>query len=456
MDTTLLTELTVALSGVVHIPVVEAGEVQQVQVDLLPGAPGADVVWRAPSDEGLTALVTVALERADAWTGRELVVHGPLRGANAVLGLDLLRVGAPFPADLAVVGEWMPDGSLQPDLGAPVALLVASGRTRLITAPRHAAEVRAAGGTPLVASHLSEALALATGRAWAPPPPLPPLPKAVLAEVRAELRQARERVGPPDSWSLPEPLAEELRDRLREVDGPTAWWASMHAEALPYAWALALRALGPEGDPHDPQVAATFAAAMDSRLERHLRGPADPIPAGRALLGHGLVMERAWAAASPAEQHDPLGHLISLAEAQARAELASLYVTDTMIRHAEALRPHEAQAAARLLARAVHPRDPILAALADRLRAALDDSAWTSVDVALGLGWLLSHSDHEADAARALAEGVAAGLPLDAERLEWAGGTEHAAALALRVRVARLVLRPATAEAAPTAPTPAE
>lgn len=443
--------LGTVLSGVIELPVVAGGEVRLVRVALAPGEPGAALV----ADAGLRdAAACVALERGDAWAGRALSADGEVLGGNAVLGLDLLRLGAAFPADLAVVGEFLADGTLVADPGAPLGALTAAGRVRLIVPAGQAAAARAAGADALVARHLSDALALATDTAWEEQPPPPPLPDDLRAEVAAELRKAQDRVGPRKSWELPAPLATELGARLRAVRaaGPGAWWASLDAEALPYAWALTLRALGPqEGQPapeHIIERTQALAAVMDGRLERHLRGPADAVPPARALLGHGLVMGRAlaaWEALGGPPEEDALGALITLAEAQARSELASLYVTDTMLRRVEGLVTHEEAQAAALLAGVAPPAG--LEPLAERLRSALDGSAWTAVDAALGFGWLLAQAGPEGGereaAERAVAEAVAAGLPMDLERLELAGSDDPQGLreLAVRTRVARLVLR---------------
>jgi hypothetical protein len=169
-------------------------------------------------------------------------------------------------------------------------------------------------------------------------------------------------------------------------------------------------------------------------------------------------MERARAAceALASDEEPDLGALVSLAEAQARAELGSLYVTDGMIRRTSALTTHEARAAAALLSGAVG-LDGCLAALSARLTAALSPEApvadwtadWTAVDAAFGFGWVLAQDgpDDEdlarAAAQRALSEALAAGLVCDVERLELAAVEDPVSLreIALRARVMRLVLR---------------
>lgn len=448
--------LTAALAGTVDVPAADG----VVRITLAAGEADAPLVVTA---DLRAAAVIVALERGDAWTGRQLAAERAVRAdGSVVLGLDLLRTGTSFPADLGVVGDFLPDGTLVPTAGAAerTAALLAQGRTRLIVPPSLSALAARAGAEVIVAHHLSEAAALATGAAWDESPP-PPLPADVLNEVEADLKKAADRVGEPAQWRLPGGLEHELvarrRVAQRHAGSAAAWWAWLDAEALPYGWTLAMRALGGDMAQLGPRLQA-MATAMDGRLERHLRGPSDALPAARAGLAHGLVMERARAAceALVSDDEPDLGALVSLAEAQARAELGSLYVTDGMIRRTSALTTHDARAAATLLSDA-QGLDGCLAALSARLTAVLTPEApvadwtadWTAVDAAFGFGWVLAQEGPDDDdlaraaAQRALSEAIAAGLVCDVERLELAAVEDPVSLreIAMRARVMRLVLR---------------
>jgi hypothetical protein len=452
--------LTAALAGTVDVPAADG----VLRITLAEGDADAPLVVTA---DLRAAAVIVALERGDAWTGRQLAADRPVQADGAVvLGLDLLRTGTTFPTDLGVLGAFLPDGSLVPTAGAAeqAAALLAQGRKRLIVPPGLSALATRAGAEVIVAHHLSEASALATGAAWDEPAPPPPLPADVLHEVEADLKKAADRVGEPAQWRLPGGLEQELvarrRVAKRQAGSAAAWWAWLDAEALPYGWTLAMRALGGDMAQLGPRMQA-MATAMDGRLERHLRGPSDALPAARAGLAHGLVMERARAAceALASDDEPELGALVSLAEAQARAELGSLYVTDGMIRRTSALTTHQAGAAAALLsgAQGLDGLDGCLGPLSARLTAALTPEApvadwtadWTAVDAAFGFGWVLAQDGPDDDelaraaASRALSEALAVGLVCDVERLELAAVEDPVSLreIALRARVMRLVLR---------------
>lgn len=445
------------------VPVLTPRGVDLAELTLSDGAPGAPLELVVPAAESAwwRAVALAGLEAGASWAGRKITVSSPpdaAPDATTVAALALAASGEGWPADLWLIARVGPDGALHPSRARrPTAANPNAPTPRCLVAP----------GTPqlpgdTVVNTLADALRVARGTPAPRPPAEPQLDLVLVEEIAGELQKAARRAS--EAPKLPSPLSHEVDRRVRRAKqlthagAPGAWWAWMDAEALPYAWALTTRALGPD-QPDDEGVLAAahqLAEVMDSRLERHLAGPSDPVPAGRAGLLHGAVMSRAAAACDALipgafDDEEPLGAMVGLAESQARAELGSLYVTDTMLRRVDQSPVADGAPIRALLTRAIGlPDDPCLSALAGRLTAA-PAGPWTDVDVAYGVAWILAQDEDtrgaEAIARAAIRDAAQAGAPVDALVLERDGLDREDYAswttLAVRARLARmLVARP--------------